>query len=176
MVLSSIQVVQLAKVSSSSNSSSTENANQGGAAQSLTMPQAETMLARLVEEGWFEKSLKGFYSLSPRGLMELRGWLVDTYNDDDDEEGNRRKRIKFCAACRDIITVVSPLLHLSSMEEKSVCVDADVMGRANDVRIAIVRVVCTILVYETSFACSSRSGVLCVKPSGRGISMWVRGQ
>jgi hypothetical protein len=122
MVLSSIQAVQLAKVSSSSNSSSMENANQGGAAQSLTIPQAETMLARLVEEGWFEKSLKGFYSLSPRGLMELRGWLVDTYNDDDDEEGNRGKRIKFCAACRDIITVVSPLLHLFSGEEKNVCV------------------------------------------------------
>lgn len=115
MVLSSIQAVQLAKVSSSSSSSasastSTENTNQGGAAQSLTIPQAETMLARLVEEGWFEKSAKGFYSLSPRGLMELRGWLVDTYNDDDDEEGggnNRGKRIKFCAACKDIITIVS---------------------------------------------------------------------
>lgn len=109
MVLSSIQAIQLAKVSSSSASSgstTTDNANQGGAAQSLTMPQAETMLARLVEEGWFEKSPKGFYSLSPRGLMELRGWLVDTYNDDD-EEGNRGKRIKFCAACRDIITIVS---------------------------------------------------------------------
>lgn len=111
MVLSSIQAIQLAKVSSSSSSasglsSSTENANQGGAAQSLTMPQAETMLARLVEEGWFEKSPRGFYSLSPRGLMELRGWLVDTYNDDE-EEGNRGKRIKFCAACRDIITIVS---------------------------------------------------------------------
>lgn len=115
MVLSSIQAVQLAKVSSSSSSSasastSTENTNQGGAAQSLTIPQAETMLARLVEEGWFEKSGRGFYSLSPRGLMELRGWLVDTYNDDDDEEGggnNRGKRIKFCAACKDIITIVS---------------------------------------------------------------------
>ncbi|EED14220.1 FAD dependent oxidoreductase superfamily [Talaromyces stipitatus ATCC 10500] len=121
MVLSSIQALQLAKVSSSSSSStSAENAtNQDGAAQSLTMPQAETMLARLVEEGWFQKSAKGFYSLSPRGLMELRGWLVDTYNDDE-EEGNRGKRIKFCAACRDIITVGQR------------CANRDCMGRLHD--------------------------------------------
>jgi non-structural maintenance of chromosomes element 1 len=125
MVLSSIQALQLAKAPSSSNSSSAENANQGGAAQSLTMPQAETMLARLVEEGWFEKSPKGFYSLSPRGLMELRGWLVDTYNDDDDEEGNRGKRIKFCAACRDIVTIVSPPLRVFMEEGKG---DADCAG------------------------------------------------
>lgn len=105
MVLSNIQAIQLAKVSSSSsNSPSTENANQSGAAQSLTIPQAETMLARLVEEGWFEKSAKGFYSLSPRGLMELRGWLVDTYNDDD-EEGSRGRGSSFVP----LVGISSPL-------------------------------------------------------------------
>lgn len=143
MVLSSIQAIQLAKVSSSntSGSTSTENANQAGAAQSLTIPQAETMLARLVEEGWFEKSRKGFYSLSPRGLMELRGWLVDTYNDDD-EEGNRGKRIKFCAACKDIITIVSlPLVHNCRRGQGSI--DCD---RVNDARIETVQVDYMILV------------------------------
>jgi hypothetical protein len=175
MVLSNIQAIQLAKVSSSSSSSrtSTDNAtNQGGAAQSLTIPQAETMLARLVEEGWFEKSPKGFFSLSPRGLMELRGWLVDTYNDDE-EEGSRGKRIKFCAACRDIITIVSTPSPVFRRRERG-C-DAD-FGRANDVRIAIAQVDYTILAYEASFECSSRSVVLCARPSGRGISMSVRGQ
>ncbi|OKL62105.1 hypothetical protein UA08_02146 [Talaromyces atroroseus] len=108
MVVSSMQAIQLAKASSENNANrreSTNNAatNQGGAAQSLTMTQAESMLGRLVEEGWFEKSSKGFYSLSPRGLMELRGWLVETYNDED-EHGHRARRIKFCAACKDIIT------------------------------------------------------------------------
>lgn len=137
-MLSSIQALQLAKAPSSSNSSSAENANQGGAAQSLTLPQAETMLARLVEEGWFEKSPKGFYSLSPRGLMELRGWLVDTYNDDD-EEGNRGKRIKFCAACRDIITIVSPPLVYLWRKGKGMltvqgqrCSNRDCTGRLHD--------------------------------------------
>lgn len=112
--------MQLAKVSASAEANNnTTTTNQGGAAQSLTMTQAETMLTRLVEEGWFQKSIKGFYSLSPRGLMELRGWLVDTYNDEDDYngDGQRRaagRRIKFCAACRDIITVVCFPAYLRS--------------------------------------------------------------
>ena len=79
---------------------------QGGAAQSLSMSQAETVLRQLVSDGWFVKSRKGYYSLSPRGLMELRGWLVATYND----ENERHQKIKFCAACRDIITVVRALM------------------------------------------------------------------
>ncbi|KAJ9649592.1 hypothetical protein H2199_000370 [Coniosporium tulheliwenetii] len=45
------------------------------------MGQAEAVLAGMVEEGWFEKSRAGYYSLSPRALMELRGWLVETYNE-----------------------------------------------------------------------------------------------
>lgn len=57
--------------------------------------------------------------------MELRGWLVDTYNDDDDEEGNRGKRIKFCAACRDIVTIVSPPLRVFMEEGKG---DVDCAG------------------------------------------------
>lgn len=82
--------------------------NQGGAAQPLTGSQAETMMRQLVEEGWLEKSRKEYYSLTPRALMELRGWLVSTYNDEKD--GHGANRIKFCAACRDIITVVRPTL------------------------------------------------------------------
>lgn len=75
------------------------------------MMQAEKMLKTLVEEGWFEKSRKGYYSLSPRALMELRGWLMETYNDvgdeDEDEEEERVVRVKLCFACKEIITVVS---------------------------------------------------------------------
>lgn len=77
------------------------------------MMQAEKMLKTLVEEGWFEKSRKGYYSLSPRALMELRGWLMETYNDvgdeDEDEEEERVVRVKLCFACKEIITVVSGL-------------------------------------------------------------------
>lgn len=82
---------------------------QGSAGQSLTIGQAEKMLKVLVEEGWFEKSAKGYYSLSPRALMELRGWLEDTYNDaeDEDDDENRVLKIKQCFACKELITVVS---------------------------------------------------------------------
>lgn len=117
MAVSGIQALQLAKVSGERRESGmpsqptlTQGATQqpdsqvvGGVVQSLTMSQAEMLLRQLVEEGWFGKSRKGFYSLSPRGLMELRGWLVATYN--DEAEGIRK--IKFCAACKDVITAVS---------------------------------------------------------------------
>jgi hypothetical protein len=69
----------------------------------LTHEQAERALAGLVAEGWFERSKEGWYTLSPRALMELRGWLVETYNDSDDAE--EWQRIKFCQACKEIVTV-----------------------------------------------------------------------
>ncbi|KAJ5350581.1 hypothetical protein N7541_008308 [Penicillium brevicompactum] len=72
---------------------------QSAASQSLTMTQAEKMILHLIEEGWFEKSRKGYLTLTPRALMELRGWLVNEYNDDG------ATKIKFCAACKDLITV-----------------------------------------------------------------------
>ena len=82
---------------------------QGSSGTSLTMAQAEKVLAGLVGQGWFEKSRKGYYSLSPRALMELRGWLTETYNEDEEEasdgEGQEPLKIKFCFACKEIVTV-----------------------------------------------------------------------
>lgn len=69
----------------------------------LTRDQAERTLKSLVEEGWFERSKEGWYTLSPRALMELRSWLVEAYNDSDDPE--EWQRIKFCEACKEIVTV-----------------------------------------------------------------------
>lgn len=110
MVISPIQAIQLAKVTAAdANRRRSTNAetqqSQGGAVQSLTMTQAETMMKNLVEEGWLEKSRKDYYSLTPRALMELRGWLGETYNYATGS-GRKGERIKSCAACRDIITVV----------------------------------------------------------------------
>lgn len=76
----------------------------------LTAHEAEVLLSKLVAEGWLEKSAKGFYRLSPRGLMELKGWLVETYNDEE----NEIRKIKFCEACKEIMTVVSVLAVLVS--------------------------------------------------------------
>lgn len=90
---------------------------QGSAGQGLTMGQAEKMMKTLVEEGWFEKSIKGFYSLSPRALMELRGWLWETYNDvedDEEEDGRVSKKIKQCFACKELITTVSRAVAIAS--------------------------------------------------------------
>jgi hypothetical protein len=75
----------------------------------LTMQQAEKVLRLLVSESWFEVSDKGFYTLSPRSLMELRGWLIDTYNDrdnesDDSDQDHPHEKIKVCMACREIVT------------------------------------------------------------------------
>ncbi|KAL2264358.1 hypothetical protein VTK26DRAFT_5784 [Humicola hyalothermophila] len=61
-----------------------------------------SLLSSLVAEGWLEKSRDGFYSLTPRSLMELWGWLVATYNDPDSD--TEWQRIKFCEACKEIVT------------------------------------------------------------------------
>jgi hypothetical protein len=80
----------------------------GSGTGGLSMRDAESCLAGLVEGGWLERSERGFYSLSVRALLELRGWLVDTYNDPeeegDGEEGGQQK-VRFCGACKEIITV-----------------------------------------------------------------------
>lgn len=114
MVVSSMLAVQLSRPSASGSNSNRRQSqaagtqSQGGTVQPLSMKDAEEMLSRLVNEGWLEKSRKGFYGLTPRALMELRVWLVETYNDDEDDEdgGPGTDRIKFCAACKEIITMV----------------------------------------------------------------------
>ncbi|KAJ5949998.1 hypothetical protein N7454_001582 [Penicillium verhagenii] len=105
MVITSIQALNIRSSAEANRRRSANAATQQsqGAAQSLTMTQAENMMQNLVAEGWLEKSKNDYFSLSPRGLMELRGWLVAEYNEEVD--GVRKERIKFCAACRDIITV-----------------------------------------------------------------------
>ncbi|KAI1376938.1 Nse1 non-SMC component of SMC5-6 complex-domain-containing protein [Hypoxylon crocopeplum] len=78
-----------------------------GATQSLKglkSSEVEQVMHSMVDEGWFERSREGFYSLSPRALMELRQWLVDAYNDPDAAAGEWQ-RIKFCEACREIVTI-----------------------------------------------------------------------
>ena len=111
MAITSTQAIQLHKPPSESNRRETQNGSttQGSTGQGLSMVQAEKVLQGLVEEGWFEKSRKRFYSLSPRGLMELRGWLIETYNDsgeEDEEEDAPVPKVKTCFACKEIITVV----------------------------------------------------------------------
>jgi len=111
MAITSMQATYLAKPAVEQRGE-TQNgsATQGSGGAGITMGQAEKMMGAMVEEGWFEKSRKGYFSLSPRALMELRGWLMETYNDvgdDEEEDGPRVLKIKLCYACKEIITVVS---------------------------------------------------------------------
>ncbi|PMD25755.1 hypothetical protein NA56DRAFT_592685 [Hyaloscypha hepaticicola] len=69
----------------------------------LTQSEAEKLLSNLVKETWFERSAEGYYTLSPRALLELRSWLVEAYNDSDEPES--WQRIKFCEACKEIVTI-----------------------------------------------------------------------
>jgi len=81
-----------------------EGEGEKAADKGLTSREAETLLDALITEGWFERSREGFYTLSPRALMELRSWLVETYNEETDDPGEWQ-RIKFCEACKEIVTV-----------------------------------------------------------------------
>ncbi|CZT15904.1 related to DNA repair protein Nse1 [Ramularia collo-cygni] len=103
MAVTSMQALKLSK-DPHRRETQTQSA-QGG----LTMSQAEKVLADMVLEGWFEQSENGYYSLSPRALMELRSWLVHTYNEapEDVDEGDEEphERVKSCELCQDIVTV-----------------------------------------------------------------------
>jgi non-structural maintenance of chromosomes element 1 len=66
--------------------------------------EVESVMHSMVDEGWFECSRDGFYYLSTRALLELRSWLIESYNDPDAEEGEWQ-RVKFCEACKDIVTI-----------------------------------------------------------------------
>lgn len=70
----------------------------------LKHSEIERLLPSMVDEGWFEQSHEGYYSLSARTLLELKTWLIEAYNDPD--AGHEAwQRIKFCGACKDIVTV-----------------------------------------------------------------------
>ncbi|KAF2725054.1 hypothetical protein K431DRAFT_309714 [Polychaeton citri CBS 116435] len=104
LAISGMQAIRLGKIPRDGGESQAR-------AQDLTQMQAEQMLDSLVAQGWFEQSQHGFFSLSPRALMELRGWLIETYNDrdytEDDDDGDSaepHQKIKFCQACKDIVT------------------------------------------------------------------------
>ncbi|KAI4227119.1 MAG: hypothetical protein L6R40_008224 [Gallowayella cf. fulva] len=109
MAITSMQAVRLHKAPDTGRRETQDgSATQGNATQGLKMVEAERMLKTLVDEAWFEKSKRGYYSLSPRALMELRGWLIESYNDiddEDEEDEERPPRIKQCIACKEIVTM-----------------------------------------------------------------------
>ncbi|KAI8633301.1 Nse1 non-SMC component of SMC5-6 complex-domain-containing protein [Xylariaceae sp. FL1651] len=101
-----------------------ETQAQTQASKGLKSSEVETMMRSMVDEGWFERSRDGFYCLSPRALMELRSWLVESYNDPDAEEGEWQ-RVKFCEACKDIVTIGQRCSERDCLTRlHDICVDA----------------------------------------------------
>lgn len=86
-------------------------ASQAATDKGLKHSEVLALLASLVAEGWLEKSRGGFYSLTPRALMELAAWMNESYNDPD-AEGHEWQRIKHCEACKDVVTVGQRCAHL----------------------------------------------------------------
>ncbi|KAJ4425152.1 hypothetical protein N0V82_000207 [Gnomoniopsis sp. IMI 355080] len=90
----------------------------------LKHSEVEKLLPSLVEEGWFEQSDEGFYSLSARSLLELNTWLLEAYNDPDAGPDDWQ-RIKFCEACKDIVTVGQRCpRHDCNVRLHDICADA----------------------------------------------------
>lgn len=129
MAVTAAQARKLARPPAPANNSANQNGDadvddsiqQARAAdRGLKHSDVERLLPSLVDEGWFEESDEGFYSLSPRSLMELKSWLVNAYNDPD-AGPDVWQRIKFCEACKEIVTVGQR------------CLDRDCHARIHDI-------------------------------------------
>lgn len=111
LALTSLQALALSR--GPATSSYTQSDAPGAPTASLTKAEAERCLESLVAEGWLDLSKKSYYRLSARALMELRTWLVETYNtgggdggsEDEDEDEERVERVRFCHGCREIVIV-----------------------------------------------------------------------
>ncbi|KAK1911362.1 hypothetical protein P3342_012662 [Pyrenophora teres f. teres] len=105
MAVSELQASNLARPSRRPRQSTAVAAEEeGGEDQTapdagLSLQDAEDVLYRLVTTSFFSKSSKGYYTLAPRSLIELRSYLKETYNDDDIQ------RIRDCHGCKEIVTV-----------------------------------------------------------------------
>ncbi|TVY12558.1 Non-structural maintenance of chromosomes element 1-like protein, partial [Lachnellula arida] len=104
MAVTGMQALEKRVTKGSARRDSEEN-SQLAVDKGVTGEQAEKLLAGLVREKWLEHSRAGYYRLSPRALMELRSWLVDAYNEETDDGDDDWQRIKFCEACKEIVTV-----------------------------------------------------------------------
>lgn len=80
-----------------------EDSTQQPADRGLKHSEVEDVLTSLCAGGWMERSRAKYFSLAPRGLLELRPWLLETYNDPD-AGPDGWQRIKKCVACKDLIT------------------------------------------------------------------------
>ncbi|KAF2828884.1 hypothetical protein CC86DRAFT_199400 [Ophiobolus disseminans] len=69
----------------------------------ISIPEADLVLTSLVHSSFLQKSRAQYFSLAPRALMELRGYLKETYNDPPFSD-DPVIRIRDCEGCREIVT------------------------------------------------------------------------
>ncbi|KAJ4305391.1 hypothetical protein N0V90_000922 [Kalmusia sp. IMI 367209] len=115
MAVKEMRATQLAKVPRNRQSQAVDADADGEPTQiesnvkSISNADSERVLRGLVSQGFFQKSRHFYYSLAPRGLLELRNYLKETYNElpaeDDDEEAEPVVRIRDCEGCKDIVTI-----------------------------------------------------------------------
>ncbi|GAM90515.1 hypothetical protein ANO11243_085590 [Dothideomycetidae sp. 11243] len=122
LAVTSMQALALSRPPQSSHHVNGDTSTQTAAQQGLTKTEAERCLESLVAEGWLCLSRKGYYRLSPRALMELRTWLVDTYNipAEDDDDSTAVTKVKSCNGCGEIVIVGQR------------CADLDCLVRVHD--------------------------------------------
>lgn len=165
MAVKGMDALRLAKVPRDRESAEASTQNtQGISSTSITQDRADKLLAELVEEGRFEQSRAGFYSLSPRQLMELRGWLVETYNEEEEDW----QRIKHCNGCKDIVTVVR--ISSASMVEEYLTV----ILRDCGVRIANAQAGSTTFAPTLSFGRIQIRNVQHARPTGQATCSWEK--
>ncbi|KAF6842056.1 RING-like domain-containing protein [Colletotrichum plurivorum] len=107
MAITEMQAIKLARPPRQNNNEDEDGApaqTQSAADKGLKHSEVEDMLANLVNQGWLEKSRDGFYTLSPRSLLELRAMLIESYNDPE-AAAEEWQRIKFCEACKEPVTI-----------------------------------------------------------------------
>jgi hypothetical protein len=77
----------------------------------LTKTAGEAAIQAFIREGWLEKSRNGFITVTERALLELKGYVMEMFNDidDDGEEGGRVDKMRTCNGCQEIVTKVCPL-------------------------------------------------------------------
>ncbi|KAF2000053.1 hypothetical protein P154DRAFT_620463 [Amniculicola lignicola CBS 123094] len=116
MAVGGMQPIQLAKAPRSRESrggddtvvEGTQGESVVPGAKTITHADAERVLETLVAQSFFAKSRAGYYTLAPRALLELRGYLKETYNEpagEDPEVEPALLRIRDCEACKEIVTV-----------------------------------------------------------------------
>ncbi|KAF2852815.1 hypothetical protein T440DRAFT_391820 [Plenodomus tracheiphilus IPT5] len=111
MALKHTEASQLARPSRQRNRQSQVNGDDNDDATQasdpgITIQEADIVLDRLVQQSFFQRSRSGYFSLAPRGLMELRAYLKETYNEsaEESEDGLERIRIHDCEGCKEIVT------------------------------------------------------------------------